>query len=311
MKNYLMRRLLWMVPLLVAISFFAFVLINLSPSDPAEVALRVNDVVPTEENVAKMREELGLDDPFLTRYFHWVANALRGDFGTSYVNNKPVAQEIGSALPPTLYLAFVSLGIILVVSVGAGVLCARHPNSLGDKLIRGVVFVGTAMPAFWAGILLMWLFAVKLRLLPTSGMTTPTSVILPAVTLSLGYIATYARLIRNTMIKSQGENYVLYLRARGLKERVITGHVFKNSLYSALTALGMSIPKLIAGTVVIENIFAWPGMGRLCVTAIFNRDIPVIQAYVLIMAVLFVVCNFVVDVGTTLIDPRLRQEVQS
>ncbi|MEA4805682.1 nickel/cobalt ABC transporter permease [Acetobacterium wieringae] len=307
MKQYFVKRLLWMIPILIGISFFAFILINLSPSDPAEVAIRVNEITPTAENVAQMREQLGLDDPFLTRYATWLGNALQGDFGHSYVNNKPVAQEIAKALPPTLYLAGVSLMIIVVVSVGVGVLCAVKEDSLTDKALRGIVFVGTAIPGFWAGILLMWLFAVKLKWLPTSGMTAPGAVILPAVTLALGYISTYVRLIRNTMIQNKRENYVLYGRVRGLSEKTITRHVFKNSLQTSLTALGMSIPKLIAGTVVIENIFAWPGIGRLCVTAIFNRDFPMIQAYVLIMAVLFVFCNLLVDMGSVWIDPRRRE----
>ncbi|UYO62905.1 ABC transporter permease subunit [Acetobacterium wieringae] len=307
MKQYFVKRLLWMIPILIGISFFAFILINLSPSDPAEVAIRVNEITPTAENVAQMREQLGLDDPFLTRYATWLGNALQGDFGHSYVNNKPVAQEIAKALPPTLYLAGVSLLIIVVVSVGVGVLCAVKEDSLTDKALRGIVFVGTAIPGFWAGILLMWLFAVKLKWLPTSGMTAPGAVILPAVTLALGYISTYVRLIRNNMIQNKRENYVLYGRVRGLSEKTITRHVFKNSLQTSLTALGMSIPKLIAGTVVIENIFAWPGIGRLCVTAIFNRDFPMIQAYVLIMAVLFVFCNLLVDMGSVWIDPRRRE----
>ncbi|WP_026394886.1 nickel/cobalt ABC transporter permease [Acetobacterium malicum] len=308
MKNYIVKRLLWMIPILIGISFFAFVLINLSPSDPAEVAIRVNEITPTAENIAQMREQLGLDDPFMTRYLTWLSNALQGDFGNSYANNKPVGEEIAKALPPTLYLAGVSLLIIVVVSVGAGVLCAVKEDSITDKTMRAIVFVGTAIPGFWAGILLMWLFAVKLKWLPTSGMTTPVAVLLPAVTLSLGYIATYVRLIRNNMIHNKRENYVLYGRVRGLKEQTIMKHVFKNSLQTSLTALGMSIPKLIAGTVVIENIFAWPGIGRLCVTAIFNRDFPMIQAYVLIMAVLFVFCNLLVDLGSVWIDPRRRKE---
>jgi nickel transport system permease protein len=308
MKQHIVKRLLWTIPILIGISLFAFVLINLSPSDPAEVAIRVNEVTPTPENIAQMRRQLGLDDPFATRYLTWLGNAVQGDFGKSYVNNKRVGEEIARALPPTLYLAGVSLLIIVVVSVGAGVLCARNADGYTDQLVRGVVFVGSAIPGFWAGILLMWLFAVQLNWLPTSGMTTPGSVILPAVTLALGYIATYVRLIRNTMIQNTRENYVLYARVRGLKEATITRHVFKNSLQSSLTALGMSIPKLIAGTVVIENIFAWPGIGRLCVTAIFNRDFPMIQAYVLIMAVLFVFCNLLVDLGAVWIDPRRRRE---
>ncbi|MDO4288805.1 MAG: ABC transporter permease subunit [Eubacterium sp.] len=308
MKAYIIKRLLWLIPLLIGISFFAFVLINLSPSDPAEVALRVNEIVPTEENVAQMRAEMGLDEPFLARYFNWITDALQGDFGESYINGKPVAKEIAQALPPTLYLAATTLVIILVVSLPLGVFCARHQGSFGDKLIRGIVFVGTALPSFWAGILLMWLFAVKLHLFPTSGMKSPLSVVLPALTLSLGYISTYLRLIRNNMVAEEQENYVLYARARGLSEPQVSRHIFKNSLQTSLTALGMSIPKLIAGTVIIENIFAWPGIGRLCVTAIYNRDFPVIQAYVLIMACLFVVCNLLVDVGTACIDPRQRRE---
>ena len=164
------------------------------------------------------------------------------------------------------------------------------------------------MPSFWVGILLMWLLSVKFNLFPTSGMEKASSVVLPAVTLSLTYISTYVRLIRNNMIKNKKENYVLYARVRGLKESTIIKHVFKNSLQTSITALGMSIPKLIAGTVVVENIFAWPGIGRLCVSAIYNRDYPVIQAYILIMAVLFVVCNLLVDVISALLDPRMRRE---
>ena len=177
-----------------------------------------------------------------------------------------------------------------------------------DRLIRGCVFLGTAMPSFWAGLLLMWLFAVKLDLVPTSGMDGPSSVLLPAATLSLAYIATYTRLIRANMIQNKQENYILYARMRGLSERAITRHMLKNSLQASLTALGMSLPKLIAGTFVVESIFAWPGIGRLCVTAIFNRDLPVIQAYVLIMAVLFVVSNLLVDILSAAVDPRLRKE---
>ena len=156
-------------------------------------------------------------------------------------------------------------------------LCALYEGTFLDRLIRGGVFLGTAMPSFWAGLLLMWLFAVKFDLVPTSGMDGPSSVLLPAVTLSLAYIATYTRLIRANMIQNKQENYILYARVRGLPERSITRHMLKNSLQASLTALGMSLPKLIAGTFVVESIFAWPGIGRLCVTAIFNRDFPVIQ----------------------------------
>ena len=308
MKKYISRRLISLLPILLGITFLAFVIINLSPSNPAEVALRVNNIVATEEAIASKTIELGLDKPFIERYFLWVINSLKGDFGTSYVNGKDVLGLFGQALPNTLKLAFVALLITIVFSVVVGVLCAIYEGSIGDKITRALVFLGTAMPSFWIGILLIWMFSVKMKIFPTSGMTAPNAVVLPSITLSLGYISTYVRLIRNNMVQNKHENYVYYARIRGLKESTIIKHIFKNSLQTSITALGMSIPKLIAGTVIVENIFAWPGVGRLCVTAIYNRDFPIIQAYILLMAVMFVVCNLLVDVASASIDPRMRKE---
>ncbi|MDX8045829.1 nickel/cobalt ABC transporter permease [Gracilibacillus sp. S3-1-1] len=308
LKRYLIKRLLSIVPLLLGISFLSFILINLSESDPAEVALRVNEITPTETAVSEMREELGLDNPFLERYMTWLTNSIKGDFGTSFINNKPVIEEIGQALPATLLLAFASFLIIFVISIGASIICTLYEGSMLDRGIRALVFIGEAMPGYWIGLLLMWFFSIKLDLLPTSGMSSWTSVILPAVTLAFAYISTYVRLMRNNMVQNKGENFVLYAKARGLKGRIILKRICKNSLQSTITALGMSIPKLIAGTVIVENIFAWPGIGRLSVTAILNYDYPVIQAYVFLMAVLFVVCNLLVDIVTASIDPRMRKE---
>ena len=308
MKKYIGKRLISLLPILLGITFLAFVIINLSPSNPAEVALRVNNIVATEEAIASKTIELGLDKPFIERYFLWVINSLKGDFGTSYVNGKDVLGLFGQALPNTLKLAFVALLITIVFSVVVGVLCAIYEGSIGDKITRALVFLGTAMPSFWIGILLIWMFSVKMKIFPTSGMTASNAVVLPSITLSLGYISTYVRLIRNNMVQNKHENYVYYARIRGLKESTIIKHIFKNSLQTSITALGMSIPKLIAGTVIVENIFAWPGVGRLCVTAIYNRDFPIIQAYILLMAVMFVVCNLLVDVASASIDPRMRKE---
>ena len=308
MRDYILKRLATVIPILIGISFLSFALISLSPSNPAEVALRVNEIVPTEEAVKSMEEQLGINKPYFERYVTWLTDSLHGDFGNSYVNNKPVATLIGQALPNTIKLAIVALIITIVFSVLVGILCAVYEGTLGDKLARALVFVGTAMPSFWVGLLLIWIFSVKLNLFPTSGMERPSSIVLPAITLSLGYISTYVRLIRNNMVQNKHENYVYYARIRGLKETTIIKHIFKNSLQSSLTALGMSIPKLIAGTVIVENIFAWPGVGRVCVDAIFNRDFPVIQAYILLMAVLFVICNLLVDIFSVAIDPRMRNE---
>ena len=308
MRDYILKRLATVIPILIGISFLSFALISLSPSNPAEVALRVNEIVPTEEAVRAMEEQLGTNKPYIERYVTWLTDSLQGDFGNSYVNNKPVATLIGQAIPNTIKLAFVALLITIVFSVLVGILCAVYEGSFGDKLARALVFVGTAMPSFWVGLLLIWIFSVKLNLFPTSGMERPSSIVLPAITLALSYISTYVRLIRNNMVQNKHENYVYYARIRGLKETTIIKHIFKNSLQSSLTALGMSIPKLIAGTVIVENIFAWPGVGRVCVDAIFNRDFPVIQAYILLMAVLFVICNLLVDILSVAIDPRIRKE---
>lgn len=308
MRDYILKRLATVIPILIGISFLSFALISLSPSNPAEVALRVNEIVPTEEAVRAMEEQLGTNKPYIERYVTWLTDSLQGDFGNSYVNNKPVATLIGQAIPNTIKLAFVALLITIVFSVLVGILCAVYEGSFGDKLARALVFVGTAMPSFWVGLLLIWIFSVKLNLFPTSGMERPSSIVLPAITLALSYISTYVRLIRNNMVQNKHENYVYYARIRGLKETTIIKHIFKNSLQTSITALGMSIPKLIAGTVIVENIFAWPGVGRLCVTAIYNRDFPIIQAYILLMAVMFVVCNLLVDVASASIDPRMRKE---
>lgn len=233
MKRYVIRRLLMAIPLLLAISFVCFVFINLIPSNPAEVALRVQQMpVITEEAVAEMEEMLGLNKPFLVRYFDWVLGCLRGDFGISYVNPaRTVAGELARCLPATLQLAAASFVIVLVLSIPIGFLCAVYKDQWFDKLMRGL-----PQQSIW----------VK--------------------------------------------------------------HVLKNSMHTCIVAMGMSIPQMIAGTIVVENVFSWPGLGTLCISSIFNRDLPVIQAYVLFIGVLFVVFNLVFDILQTVSDPRLRRE---
>lgn len=307
MKHCLLRRLLGLVPLLLGISFLSFVLIQLSPGDPAEVVIRVNDMTPTPELLAEVRMQLGLDRPFPERYLRWLADVLRGDLGMSYVNGRPVAGELARALPPTLMLAGTAAAIMLVCSLAVALVCVRHEGRVVDRLLRALLFLGTSVPAFWAGLLLIWLFSVHLDWLPTGGLEGPSSLVLPAVTLALPYLAAYARLLRNSMVQTAQEDFVLYARACGRSRGAILRMVLRNSLQASLTALGMSLPKLVAGSFVVECIFAWPGLGRLCVTAIFNRDLPVIQAYVLLMAVLFVAGNLCMDICAGLLDPRLRE----
>ena len=265
MKQYIIRRVLLTIPLLVAISFVCFALISLIPSDPAEVALRVRQIpVISDEMIAETRAELGLDKPYLIRYLTWVWNVLHGDFGFSYVNPlRSVADELLRCLPATLELAGASLVLVILISLPVGFLCAVYKNTLIDKAVRLFVFMTTAMPAYWIGLLLMWLVAIEMNLLPTSGNKGFDSLILPAFTVALTYISTYIRLIRNNMLENMKQDYVKYARVRGIRQRVIlVKHILRNSLHTCFVAIGMSIPQLIAGTIVVENVFAWRGSER-------------------------------------------------
>ena len=299
MKKYIIKRILISIPLIIGITFIAFCLINLIPSDPAEVALRVNDITPTQADIQKMRELLGLNRPFFLRYFDWLWKGLHFDFGISYVNtNRKVTDEIARSLPVTLKLAGISLLMIFGMSIPIGVLCAIKKNSFFDKITRVIVFLGTAIPDYWLSLILLSIFALKLNIFPISGVGSIS-----------GYISTYIRLIRTNMIETLEQDHIYYAKVRGLsKNSIIFKHALKNSIHSSLNALGMSVVKLVAGTFIIENIFVLPGIGRLCVQAIFGRDYPIIQAYVLIMGVLFVVCNLIVDVVSCYIDPRIAEK---
>ena len=307
MKKYIIKRILISIPLIIGITFIAFCLINLIPSDPAEVALRVNDITPTQADIQKMRELLGLNRPFFLRYFDWLWKGLHFDFGISYVNtNRKVTDEIARSLPVTLKLAGISLLMIFGMSIPIGVLCAIKKNSFFDKITRVIVFLGTAIPDYWLSLILLSIFALKLNIFPISGVGSISGYILPAFALSMSYISTY---IRTTMIETLEQDHIYYAKVRGLsKKSIIFKHALKNSIHSSLNALGMSVVKLVAGTFIIENIFVLPGIGRLCVQAIFGRDYPIIQAYVLIMGVLFVVCNLIVDVVSCYIDPRIAEK---
>lgn len=304
MQGYFLRRLLLMIPMILLISFVAFVLLNLAPSDPAEIALRINDIVVTDEALTQMRHSLGLDLPFWQRYANWLQGVLHFDLGRSFLNNQPVAGEIIRALPTTLYLAAAALCFIIVVSVSLSLICVAAANQKTDTVIRGILFVLTAIPNYWLALLLIWGLAVQLNMFPVSGLSQQKGIILPAFTLSLGYIGTYVRLIRGTMLNQLQQPYVFYAKARGLPySRIIFNHVLRNSLHTSYVAIGMAIPKLIAGSVVIENIFALPGIGRLCIHAVLGRDYPVIQGYVLLMALLFLLFNFLTDILQYKLDP--------
>ncbi|MCL6635185.1 MAG: ABC transporter permease subunit [Peptococcaceae bacterium] len=304
MSRYLLHRLLGLVPVLLGISLITFFLLRLVPCDPAEVYLRLSQIPPTDEMVAAVRAELGLDRPLYVQYIDWLGRVLRLDFGTSFVTRKPVLDEILRCIPATLQLAFTAMAVVLLISLPAGILAALYKESLFDQGSRVLAFIGASMPAYWLGFLLIYLFALKLDLLPVLGRGGPGHLVLPSLTLALAQASTYTRLLRASMLENMNQHFVLYARARGLRERLVAGrHVLKSALLPVVTAFGMGLGHLLAGSVIVENVFAWPGVGRLCVYSIFNRDYPVIQGYVLVMTVVFVICNLLVDVAYTFLDP--------
>ncbi|QIM67932.1 nickel/cobalt ABC transporter permease [Basfia succiniciproducens] len=308
MQHYFIRRLIMMIPLMLLISFVAFSLINLVSSDPAETMLRINNITVTDEAVKEARQALGLDKPFLLRYALWLYALLQGDLGKSFLSNQNVWDEITQAFPATFYLAVTAFAVIFLLSLTLSLLCMLMLNSLWDKIIRGILFFFTALPNYWLALLFIWLFSVRLNWLPSNGLEQKSGIILPALTLSLGYIGVYVRLLRGAMLNQLQQPYVFYARTRGLSEKqILFKHILQNSLHTSYIAMGMSIPKLLAGSVIIENIFALPGLGRLCIQAIFGRDYPVIQAYILLMAMLFLVGNFVIDWLQHRRDPRIKR----
>ncbi|MBG9568449.1 nickel/cobalt ABC transporter permease [Brevibacillus agri] len=309
MGSYVLKRLLISIPLLLMVSFCTFSLIQFSPLDPAEVVLQAQGVPTiTEELIAQTRAELGMDQPFVVRYLDWLADCLQLDFGNSFVTGKSVWSLLGPAFVNTVKLTLVSVVAILVLSVALGVLCALQAGKLIDQSVRGVSFFLAAMPSYWLAALLVWYFAVKLDLLPTSGMDSYKSYILPVAVITIGYAGIYFRMVRSAVLGNMNEDYVRYSRACGLPEKTILLHVVRNSLQVTTSVFCMAIPIILGGTVVVENIFAWPGLGTLSVKAIVSRDFPVIQAYVLVLAVAFILFNAVSDVIQAVLNPKLRED---
>lgn len=307
MQTYLLKRLFYLLPVLLGVSLITFGLINLAPGDPAEMILRAGGVEPTREAVEALREELGLNDPVYIQYGRWLWNAACLDLGKSFRTGQPVAAEILDRFPATLELTCAAMALVVLFALPLGILAALYRHALADHLTRFGALVGASMPGFWLGLVLIYIFAVRLRLLPVMGRGGIEHLILPAVTLAFGMAATYARLLRASMLEVLGQDFIRVARAKGLAEKWVIGrHALKNALLPVVTMLGLSFGHLLGGTVIVESIFAWPGVGKFCLDAIFNRDYPVVQGYALFMAVVFVVVNLVVDLSYRLLDPRVR-----
>ena len=308
MRTYALQRLALLIPTLLGISLLAFALANLTPGDPAETYLRrVLDRQPTPAEVAETREKLGLNRPFVVQYLDWVGHAVRGELGVSYSTRRPVVEEIGRRIPFTLELAVPAALLALAIAIPVGVISAVYRNRLPDQLVRVCSLAGASVPSFWLALLLISLFAVRFSVVPVAGRQGPASALLPIFALTLTPAAVLARFARSTMLETLGEDYIRTARAKGLPGWLVVGrHALRNSLIPVVTAFGTSLGQLLVGTVVIESIFIWPGLGKLAIDAILQRDYPMIQALVLYSGVIFVVINLLIDLSYTLLDPRIR-----
>ncbi|AKL96322.1 ABC-type dipeptide/oligopeptide/nickel transport system, permease component [Clostridium aceticum] len=307
MLRYICKRMVFLLLVMLGVSFLAFSMSHLTPGDPAEVILRMDSIDPTPEAVALMRERMGLNDPVLVQYGKWLLKAVQGDLGVSFRTRRSVLEELLQRLPATVELTLAGTVVLLLVSIPLGLLSAFYKNTKIDHFSRFFALIGASLPSFWLGLIFIYFFAVKYSLFPVMGRGSMLHLVLPGLTLGLGMSATYARLLRASMLEVLGQDFIQVARARGLKEKtILIGHALKNALLPLVTIFGMSLGHLLGGTVIVETIFAWPGIGKYLVDSIFTRDYPVVQGYVLLMALIFVTVNLMVDISYTFIDPRMR-----
>lgn len=308
MKKYIIKRLLQLIPILFGITLLTFVLMHTSSVDAVDMMEQNTGMAWTEEQKAAVREELGLDKSVPVQYLNWVGNMLKGDMGTSYISGQPVLQMFLSKLPMTIYLTITSILLTIALSIPLGILSAVRKNKFTDYFIRILSFIGNSMPGFFVALLLMYLFSLKLGWFPVMGNGQGwKSIVLPTLTLAIAMSAKYTRQIRATVLEELKKDYVVGARARGVRERkILVGSVLKASMLTIVTLLSLSIGSLLGGTAIMESIFMWDGVGKMAVDAILTRDYPVIQVYVVWMAIIYVMVNLVTDIIYHYLDPRIR-----
>jgi len=312
MGAYILRRLLQLIPVVVLSSVLVFLLLHLVPGDPAETVAGPD---ATPDVVAAVRHKMGLDQPLAVQYGRWLGNIARGDLGTSYISHLPVIDLVGYAFPATLQLTLAALVLALVISLPLGVLASLKQASKLDLVVQGYTALGLGVPNFWLGILLILVFALFLGLLPPGGRIDPTqnlaiglkTLILPAVTLGIQISAVFTRFVRTAMLEVLHEDYVRTARAKGLPERVVVvRHALRSALVPVVTVVGLQFGRLLGGAVVVESVFAWPGVGRLIIQAVEQRDYTVVQAGLLGLVAVFLLINLMTDIMYAFLDPRIR-----
>ena len=305
MLRYIATRLLATIPVLLGIIFVTMLTLDLIPGDPVALMLGEN---ARPEQVAALRENLGLDKPLLVRYVIYIGNVLQGDLGRSIRQGTPVIDEIAAVWPNTLQLTLAAMALAVVVGLTTGAISALYPNSFTDGLVRLLSLLGLSMPVFWLGLVLIYFLGYYFRLFPVGGTGTWRHLVLPSLALAAPSVAIISRMTRSTMLEIMREDYVRTARAKGLSERrIVWRHVLRNSLIPVITVIGLQFGQLMGGAVLTETVFAWPGLGRLMVQAIFSRDYILLQGAVLVLALSFVVINTLVDISYAYIDPRVSR----
>lgn len=307
MGKYIVNRLIQLLAVLLGVTFLTFMVTQAAPSDAAEMKYISMGMMPSAELLEQTREEMGLNDPVLVQYVRWLGNVLHGDLGESSKFSEPVLNQMMKKLPMTLKLAGVSGILLILISFPLGILAAVKKNRFVDYLIRFVSFFGVSIPNFWLGLLLMYVFAVCLNWLNVVSTDTLAGMILPVATLVIPMVSSYVRQIRAAVLEELSANYVIGARARGIPEwKIIVCHVLPNAMFPIITLVGLSVGHLLGGAAIIETLFSWQGIGNMVVEAIRVRDYPLIQGYVIWMAVIYVIVNLVVDISYRFLDPQIR-----
>lgn len=306
MLKYIGKRLLRLVPILLVVTFISFSMMYLASGDPAQKKLVAQGIVPTEAVLEATREDMGLNDPFFVRYANWLWGLVRGDLGESYAKSLPVSQLLWKAMGKTAVVAAAALALSLLVSVPLGVWTAVRQNRFADYTVRFFTFLANAVPSFLVALLLIYLFCIRLGWFPVLAKNSVQGLVLPTVALSLPCAGKFIKQIRAEVLEQLGQSYVLGAEARGVRPSVVLlRDVLHNAMLSVITVVGLSVGSLFAGSVVIEAIFQWPGVGKLVMDAITARDYPVIQGFVIYIAVIYVVINLLTDIAYRFFDPRV------
>lgn len=304
MYKYIIKRVLMLIPVVFGVTFLVFFILSLSPGDPAMLIL--GDQY-TPQAGSELRTQMGLDEPVIAQYFHYMTNLIQGDMGQSYINGRSVFDEVSSRFPQTVLLTTVAIVFSVALSLPIGIIAAVKQYSVTDNVSTVAALLAAAMPGFWLGLMLIIIFSLKLRILPSGGAETTASIVLPAITVGLGTAASITRMTRSSMLEVVRQDYVRTAMAKGVTKRVVVlKHALKNALIPVVTVIGLQFGGLLGGAVIAETVFSWPGIGRLMIDAIRAKDTPIVLGCIVIFAVVFSLVNLLIDILYGFIDPRIK-----